>query len=354
MLNRRYLSAPLNVCFSITNLCNLRCKHCCNDIQRRKKDLSFEKITNILDQLKEAKVFKVQVFGGEPFLREDIFEILSEIKKRGMQISLNSNCTLIDDRTIKGLKKLGIRGLCTSLDGSSAKIHDKLRGKGAFDKTISGINELIKAGFRLSAEAVVTKFNLRDLPNIAKKAKEIGLREMVFVPVFYGGQAKCFQSDLAPQKEDYALGIEIAKELIRKYRDFARGAFLDGFEKIEQFKTLKKTKNVKVKPISLCGAGRSVCAIRSDGAVTPCSGFWDLTAGSLKKKTFKDIWENSNVLKEFRSLDKHSLDSIPECKACEYKYFCTGNCRASAYYYSGSILGFTPDCNYFRPYKLPT
>lgn len=338
----------MNVCLAITHRCNLKCKHCCSDVDVDSKELSFEYIEDLALQFSKAKIFQVQIFGGEPLLRKDLFKIIKTFKDRKIRIAMNTNCTLIDDKVIAELKKVWPIDLFTSIDGSSAKTHDKLRGKGSFERTVEGITRLNRAGLKLGAETVITKYNLHDLVETAALAKKIGLESLAIVPVFLGGKAKCFQKDLSPNEEDYRKGNAIAKELLEKFPNFARGAFIDGYKKIQKFKSLKRNKYQRTAKIGLCGAARSVIGIRADGQVIPCSALWDIPAGSIKEKPLTEIWENSPVLKQFRTFHMHSLDSIPECKACEFKYFCNGSCRASAFYYSGSILGYSPDCRYFR------
>jgi radical SAM protein with 4Fe4S-binding SPASM domain len=348
MPKKKHLSAPLDACISITKRCNLKCKHCCTDVSLDDNELSYEEITRIIDELKDAKIFRLHIFGGEPLVRKDFFDILRYGKKKKFALAINTNCTLVNDSTVQELKKLWPIGIATSLDGSTAKIHDMLRGKGAFDKAVRGIKKLTGAGFPLVAEAVVTKYNLDDLVRIAAFAKSIGIRRMRYIPVFYGGQAKCFQSDISPNPEDYKKGAEIARELLSKFPDFAEGAFVDGLTQIEGYKKLKRKKYQRAAKLSLCGAGRLTVGIRSDGMVIPCSAIWDIPCGSLREKSFLEIWNNSDVLDRFRNIDRVSMDSIAECKTCELKYFCQGNCKAAQYHYSGSISGFCPDCNYFR------
>ncbi len=348
VFSNRYLSAPNQVCFAITNRCNLSCKHCCTEVGGYGEELTYKEILGIIDQLEAAKVFQIQVFGGEPLLRKEIWHILHVLKKKPFSVSMNTNCTLITDDVVKELKKVYPIGLCTSIDGSCPEVHDKLRGAGSFEKTLKGVQKLISEGMHVLAEAVVNRYNLRDLTNIASLAKEIGISNIVFVPVFYGGQARCFQEDIGPSEEDYLMGNEIAKELIDKFPGYAGGALIDGYFKNENFKKMKNKKGQRAAKIGLCGAARTTMGIRADGQVIPCSALWEMPAGSLKEKTLIDIWQNSPVMKQFREVDNKSLDSIEECSKCNYKYFCNANCRASAFYHSGSIHGFTPDCNYFR------
>lgn len=349
MLNRRFLNAPNQVCFSITKRCNLKCKHCCSEVEFSDDELTFEEIVDIIDQLEKAKVFQIQVFGGEPFLRKDLFDILKVLRSKHFDVCINTNCTLIKDSHVKQLLELKKIGIATSLDGSCPEIHDKLRGKGAFEKAVAGIKKLVDAGYILTAETVVTRFNIKDLIKTAEFARSIGIRTLSFVPVFYGGQAKCFQEDLAPTDEDFILGREIANELLTKFpKGFVGGGFIVGYQKIEQFKKMIKPKDPKPAPIGLCGAARMTAGIRADAQVIPCSALWEMPAGSLRERSFMDIWRNSPVLNELRNVDKVSLGSVEGCKDCEFNCFCNGNCRASALYYSGSIYGFTPDCHYFR------
>lgn len=98
--------APLIMALAITNKCNLRCVHCISNSGQEINDcLSFEKIKQILDQAAELKVPYFGFTGGEPFCREDFYDILNYASGKGFKIIITSNGTLITPEWAEKLKK---------------------------------------------------------------------------------------------------------------------------------------------------------------------------------------------------------------------------------------------------------
>ncbi|MBI2194120.1 MAG: SPASM domain-containing protein [Planctomycetes bacterium] len=91
--------------------------------------------------------------------------------------------------------------------------------------------------------------------------------------------------------------------------------------------------------VANCLAGKSYCRITPDGNVTPCP-YLPLVAGSLRKSSFREIWESSPLL---NSLRNPSLRG--RCGLCEFKNLC-GGCRARAFALSGDPLGEDSWCTY--------
>jgi len=89
-----------------------------------------------------------------------------------------------------------------------------------------------------------------------------------------------------------------------------------------------------------CLAGTGVCFISHEGEVYPC-GYLPVIAGDLRKQTFADIWENSQVFHELR--DTSHLKG--KCGCCEFRNVCMG-CRARAYAATGDFMDEEPFCVY--------
>jgi len=87
-----------------------------------------------------------------------------------------------------------------------------------------------------------------------------------------------------------------------------------------------------------CGVGRAYCSIQPDGIVTPCV-FMPIPVGDLKRQSFREIWNNSPILKELRIRE----DLEENCGICEYRAVC-GGCRARAYAYFGNYKAADPGC----------
>ena len=106
----------------------------------RRQELNTEESFRVFEKLKD-KVKTVKLIGGEPTVRDDIFEIISFLDKAGKKIILHSNLTLLDDKKIEILKKFkNVKDILTSIDGPK-EIHDAVRGvPGSFEKMKKAVN----------------------------------------------------------------------------------------------------------------------------------------------------------------------------------------------------------------------
>jgi radical SAM protein with 4Fe4S-binding SPASM domain len=351
----RPLELPIHLAsILVTKRCNMSCLHCCTESPINGPELSLNEIKQAILALKKYRVFEMTITGGEPFLRKDIFEILQFAKRHGFYLVVTTNATLIDDRAIKKLKKLPQIDLRISLDGSNPEINDRIRGIGAFEKIMLGIKKLQNAGFTLTGKAVITKYNLDDLFNIADLTRELKFKKMRFTTLIASGNAKKNLDHIGLTKVDFPKARKITKRLYEEYYPFAVGSMVELYRKVENLKELyrKNSDMTNAACIGKCIAGTTCVTIRSDGEVVPCTFLLDMPCGSLRKKSFGKIWENSPVLKHLRSSERPSLDTLAECKGCKYKAFCNGFCRAMSYNRNGLIDGFSTECSIFTG-KMP-
>jgi radical SAM protein with 4Fe4S-binding SPASM domain len=94
-----------------------------------------------------------------------------------------------------------------------------------------------------------------------------------------------------------------------------------------------------------CLAGQLILLVNVDGETLPCS-YFPVSAGNLYKNKLKDIWDNSELLKDLRDFSRYK----GKCGVCEYVNIC-GGCRARAYAMTGDYLNEEPFCNY-APIKM--
>jgi len=91
------------------------------------EELTTDQIKNILKQIKDLGIPKVDFFGGEPLLRKDIVELSEYGSSIGLFISITTNAMLLTKRLIKDLKKAGTSYISVSLDSVDQEKHDRLR-----------------------------------------------------------------------------------------------------------------------------------------------------------------------------------------------------------------------------------
>jgi len=329
---------PSSVCFGITSKCNLNCRHCLNrNLPVSDPDMTTDELTGVIDQMASLGTRGVSLFGGEPLMHPDFKRIVEYLNGLSMGISLNTNGSLIDAGMAGWLKANKVSGAVVSFDGSSAPVMDEVRGRGAFDMSVKGIKALRSAGIPVLLSVTLTRLNYKDVRAMVLLGKEIGGNSIRFNHVFFGGNAACFADELylAPAEEREAIYAVWAAK--RAFGDFvsAESSYLCQKKKVEKAPSFKGLcDKISVPP---CGAGRTKCAIRPDGYVTPCEILWDVKCGNVKHEGLKEIWDGSPVMNSFRRPLEVDLADMPECRGCSYQYICFLGHRCYPYYNPGGV-----------------
>ncbi|MFA4988979.1 MAG: radical SAM protein [Candidatus Omnitrophota bacterium] len=293
------------VIISITSRCNLKCRMC--DIPSGKIDeLSTSQWENVIKDACRLGAQTVVFSGGEPLLREDIFELISFTKKNGMSACVTSNGTLIDDRTAGRLYDSGVNVVNISLEGKKAT-HDFLRGKGGFDKAIAGLKELKKYKIESTVAATVSKYNYADLPYVLELAKENGATTVRLQPfnVIFLRDPGCRKEFLINKAEIAVAGeaLENFVELSKKHKISTNPSSY--LHKIPEYLSGREFFTRQ------CGALWYSCPINPNGDVFPC---WieakNRLIGNVKEKSLYEIWLSERRLKAIRDIMKKG------CKGC--------------------------------------
>lgn len=154
-----------SVYWSITGKCNYRCRHCYVDAPNGKfGELSTEEAINIIDQMADCGISMVDLSGGEPFVRKDIWRLIDRMIERNIGIGLvYTNGCLLDEYTLEQFDRRSLRpDFAISFDGIGW--HDWLRGKeNAESKTLDAIRLLIKHGYHVAVTMCVHRGNIGDL-----------------------------------------------------------------------------------------------------------------------------------------------------------------------------------------------
>jgi SynChlorMet cassette radical SAM/SPASM protein ScmE len=331
----------MTVDFAVTGRCNLRCKHCnTSDTWNLDEELSFDEIIGVFDQLKEEKVFEVNLFGGEPFCYPRIYDLLEAINDYPIRVTILTNGTLINEETVRHLQRMKfLEVVQVSVDGSCSKTHDWQRGEGAFSKAIEAVKLLRKNKVPVKMKAVINTHNYTDIENMVKLARDMGRGGMDFGDAVECGRAAIYASDMTFKGEIHRHIMNEVFALRKKYPDFVIGGTLgQKMEMLEDFYLNGPGKGNRG-VYSTCPAGQNMLSIRSDGKVVPCSSFWTLICGDIRENSLRAIWDNSEVLNSIRNLAEEPLiKNNPACEGCDYLTYCNGGYRASAYYSSGENL----------------
>lgn len=372
MKTPQHYPPPRLIFWETTAGCNLACSHCRRITIADKltpQDLNTEESYQLIDQITDFARPILILSGGEPLIREDIFEIAHYAAEAGLIVALATNGTLIDTQMAQRIKKSGIRRVSVSFDGADAPTHDTLRGEGSFQRALEGIHRLREVGVPCQINTTITKHNAHQAEQTLQLAKDIGVVALHFfllVPVGCGAEIaddqqvspETYEEILdwlyeAEKKEAVELKATCAPHYFRvvnqrRAEDRKKG-FTDksppshhrqkqaGSHPPPGHPGKRHAMNAMTKG---CLAGTGVCFVSHQGEVFPC-GYLPLEAGNIREEPLEQIWNASSLFAQLR--DPDLLEG--KCGRCGFKGVC-GGCRARAYGATGNFLGEEPFCSY--------
>lgn len=347
---------PKWIAWEITRRCNLKCVHCRSSSELEVKehpDFSFEEAKRVLDDVSSYASPVVVLSGGEPLLREDVFDIAAYGTEKDLRMCLATNGTLVTDEICKKIKESGIKMVSLSLDGSTAEVHDNFRNfPGAFDGTINAASLFKENDIKFLINSSFTKRNQDEIPKILKLAKELGATAWYMFMIVPTGRGEDIMEELI-SAEDYEELLKWHYEMEKNEDELlVRPTCAPSYYRVVLQQAKKQGDDFERRTLQFstggskgCLAGQLISLIDVDGNVLPCS-YFPMSAGNIREKSFKDIWENSELFKDLRDFKAYK----GRCGACEYVNVC-GGCRARAYAVTGDYMDEEPFCNHV-PFKL--
>jgi SynChlorMet cassette radical SAM/SPASM protein ScmE len=339
-------SAPQKVTLNITNKCNLECLHCgVSGTKNQPGDLSLEEWKEVVDELARIKVFQLLISGGEPFMRADLSELLDIILKYHFRLSINTNGTLFNDGVLSKICKSGrLDCIQVSLDGPDSQTHDRIRGKGSFERTMRGVEALLRWKAPFSFFVVVSRNNKNSLQEIVRLSKELGVSQISFSSLLPQGSALSHLHDLFLSFDERKEVEAELKGLKKMYPRLIGGSLIKTIKRMHEVSKIDVSKHTSIRShkVTSCGGSVSECSIRPDGWVIPCDRLWDYRVGNVKEESFESIWLHSRGFKRFRERYARRIDTFPECRDCVYTFICRGGCPAIPYYMGRGIEGWDP------------
>lgn len=344
--------------------CNLTCAHCrrIESDEQAHRDLTTAQAKDLIEQSAELgqdqPMMPVLVFsGGEPLCREDLFELVRQARSLGITAALATNGTLIDATVAGQIRESGIARVSVSLDGATAKVHNKLRKlEGSFEKAIEGIGRLREQNVPFQVNITLTKHNAGQLEDVYDLAKSLGAAAVhIFMLVPVGCGRSLAETDmLSPEQYEQKL-LDICKlddrgELQMKvtcgphYERVIRqqGLYKSRMETGNGGSTVPGGRGHRGASKG-CLAGLGVLFVGHQGDVFPC-GYLPVKCGNVLEEKLSDIWYGSKDLARMR--DSSRLEG--KCGICGYKEVC-GGCRARAYALTGNYMAEEPFCAYVPP-----
>jgi SynChlorMet cassette radical SAM/SPASM protein ScmE len=336
----KIMNTPRSVDLDVTNKCNLRCKYCAyfSGAAEVKDDLPTEEWLTFFEELNRCAVMKVCLSGGEPFVREDIRELIEGVVKNRMRFNILSNGTLITDEIASFLASTGrCSSVQVSIDGSSPETHDVFCGEGVFKKALEGLRCLQRHKIHITVRVTIHRHNVRELDEIARLLLEdLGIPDFSTNSASYMGLCRENDEEVQLSIEERVLAMESLLRLNRKYNGRISAA-AGPLAESKQWLKMERARREGAENIPGCGFLRSCngvfskLAVRADGVIVPCNAMSHIELGRINHDDLREVWQNHPEIIRLRDRQNIPLTEIEFCKGCEYVMYCRGNCPALAY-----------------------
>jgi radical SAM protein with 4Fe4S-binding SPASM domain len=294
------MKSPIDAVLAITYLCNSRCKMCGIWRKKPQKELNPEEYLKLPKSLKD-----INISGGEPFLRNDLVEIIQNVKKSCPKariiISTNGFLSEIIYRRMKKILEIDSNaGIAISVDGIG-EIHNEIRG---IDNGYQKVLKTIKNLKLLNVKSVKVAFtameeNVKEMEKVYNFAQEKKLEFTCAVAQnsehYFGAANQKIQN-----KKD--LKNQFEKIIFREFKknnlkNFARAHFARGLCEFA----------LKQKRILPCQAAKDFFFLDPQGNIYPCP-VSNLIIGNIKEEKFEKIWHSAKA--------EETRKKIKNCQKC--------------------------------------
>ena len=327
--------------------CNLHCRHCwitptfVHGKPVPGECLDFDLLREAVVQAKPLGLAGAKLTGGEPVLHPRFREIVDFLSSAGLDLSMETNATLIDRELAVHLHdKTRLTRVAVSLDSPDAEQHDRFRGvKGAFATAVEGMGHLVAAGYRPQIIMSVYRENIGRIEGLIELAQRLGAGAVKFNPVTPSGRGAEIH------RQGQGLDFEELRALIHRIR----GPLQDQYP---------IHLNIMVPPAMASigeliryggeGAGchvRHILGLLGTGEMALCGigrNIPELVFGKLGRDDLREVWMNHPVLRQMR---KDLAGPFPGvCGDCLHAGRCLTHCLAQNYEFTGKLVNVSPLC----------
>jgi len=360
--------APILLFWETTKACRLACKHCRAEAiaEQLPGQLTTEEGMRLIDDLRAfTPRFPVLVFtGGDPFMRDDLFELARHARSYGMPIGFAPSVTpLLTESNARAMREVGAKTVSISLDGARPETHEGVRGvQDHFRRTEEAVRLLVREGHTVQINTTVMRSNVEELADVAALVDGWGAHIWeVFFLIRVGRGAEL--EELTPEENEDVVHLlydasrygfivrtveaPFFRRVVAQRREL--GPDVDPAEAFDLGPLYRRLSPRLRENLGEPGAsraqsvgtrdGKGILFVSHDGDVYP-SGFMPLRLGNVRERSIVDLYREDPTLQAIRRTEFSG-----RCGACGYSDACGGS-RARAFATSGDPLGEDPACAY--------
>lgn len=324
--------------WEITLACCYSCRHCGSRAGRaRENELGTSECLDVVRQLRDLGCRRVNLIGGEVFMRSDWAEVVKAITSGGMKCAIITNGFDFGPEIIDKLKAVNIESVAVSIDGNR-EVHDYLRMEGSYDRAMKAVDALSEAGIPVSVITTLSSINIDLLDEMYEELKGRG--------IFAWQLQAC-----SPMGNASGLGVDYDFDHLKAIRFVEKHLEDTGFaigvaDNIGYYSESEGSLRGNKSGLAVftgCRAGLTSIGIDSVGNVRGCESMYDerFNEGNLREKSLREIWEDPEAFGYNRGFTEEMLEG--PCRICEHGAFCAGGCRSYNYFTMGELYRH-PNC----------
>ncbi|MDQ1019002.1 radical SAM protein [Streptomyces afghaniensis] len=322
-----YRKALIQIC----EPCNETCKHCFVSATKRGDYMDWGAVRDqLIPQLVAARVNRVTITGGEPFMHPHLIPILDDFREASMAVGVCTNATMVTDKQIATLAELDVH-MNVSLDGFSADSHGVFRGRPeGFEETVETVKRFAQAG--ILQGLLCTPNNLAEDEEYAKLCaftKEQGAKYVLMNPLGEMGRGAAKGAQKLRWPDDHM-------------RHIAEMTMLFADEDLDVVHIRFPNED---KPLAGCEAG-TIIYVFTKGEVTVCPYLVFAARTRVSQHPDTDfivgnVWEHDDIAARLDAYNFHERWTVgdnPTCGGCSLNAQCGKGCPA-AVVASGQRIG---------------
>jgi radical SAM protein with 4Fe4S-binding SPASM domain len=304
-------TAPARMDLAITYRCNLGCEKCYVGDRRSGPELGTSDWVRVYDVLWKAGVPQVVFTGGEPTMREDLVELVSEADE--FVTGLVTNGTKLE-ALAASLRDSSLDYAQVTVESFDPKVHDRITcTEGSHARTVAGIEKAMSVGLQVVTNTTLTKKNVASFIDTIKWLHGLGIKNVACNTLICSGHGTEYKKENGlPDAELRDLleeACRTAEKLGVVFQWYSPTCYREGVNPVELGLGAKT-----------CSAAAHNMTIQPDGTVLPCQS-WPDPVGDILKDDWASIWRHPTCVR----LRKH-LFAPEECGGCEYEAVCGGGC----------------------------
>jgi pyrroloquinoline quinone biosynthesis protein E len=325
---------PLWLLAEITYRCPLHCAFCYNPTDyadHTKNELNTDEWVKVLRDARKMGALQLGISGGEPLLRDDIEDIVTEANQLGYYSNLITSGVGLTEKRIDAFKAGGLDHIQLSMHDITEEISNFVTDTKTF-KLKQKVAAMIKdRGYPMVLNVVIHRYNIGHIKEILEMAEKLGADYVELANTQYYGWSLINRNQLMPTKEQ----IDEAEKITNEFREYI-GNKMKIFFVVPDYYAERPKKCMN-------GWGEVFMIVTANGDVLPCHSarvLPNIDFPNVKNDQLNEIWYDSSAFNKYRGDDWMK----EPCRSCSEKENDLGGCRCQAYLLSGDAEGADPIC----------